>query len=310
VGQKEQTSGKCGQTLGFKGCLDVEKHNHSDLVGHNHADMVYIKRIVHSCDKPTCKVCFKRGWAVREAGASEDRVNLASKTFGLSQHIILSVPKEDYRLSYEELKKKALENLKALGVLGGVLIFHMERYHNKLEARIKGGEAGWFVSLHFHVLGYIDGGYPCRNCKKARSECFGCKGFDGEARRLNALKDSSGYGWIFKIPTDKYGRVQERKTVFGTMWYQLNHATIVKNDKRSSVVTWFGVCSYKRLKLKKGDRKNRDVCPICQHELVDIMYVGNDPKSLRFDSKISEWEELLFDKDGSPNWIIKPKCVS
>jgi hypothetical protein len=186
----------------------------------------------------------------------------------------------------------------------------MERYHSKTEALVKGGKAGWFISLHFHVLGYIDGGYPCRSCKKERSECFGCNGFDGEARRLNVLKESSGFGWIFKIATDKYGRALERKSIFGSMWYQLNHATIVKNHKRSSVVTWFGVCSYSKLKLKKGDRKNRDICPICQKALVEVMYVGNDPNRLPMDPKVREWEEPLLDKGGSPNWIIKPKCIS
>lgn len=103
-----------------------------------------------------------------------------------------------------------------------------------------------------------------------------------------------------------------RKTIHGTAWYQLNHATIVKGAKRSTVTTWFGVCSYTKLKLKKEDRIRHDVCPICQHELEDVVYVGEgEPLGLRgFDKYIvREWEEPFLDENGSPNWIPKPKCL-
>jgi hypothetical protein len=318
VGQREQTNGKCQQKLGFKGCLRVDLHNHSDLEEHNHAGMAYIKRIVHSCDKPTCNLCFKRGWAVREAGNAEDRIMKGSKGwhdeqgkfyagYGLPEHIIVSVPKSDYNLPYEKLKEKALANLKTLGVLGGALIFHMERYHSKKEASVKGGQVGWYVSLHFHVIGFIDGGYSCRHCKKKRSSCFACKDFDGQARRLNALSSSNGFGWIFKIASDRYGHVGERKTIFGTCWYQLNHATIIKKGKRNTVLTWFGVCSYAKLKLKQGDRKKRDVCPICQHELIEIVDVSG--RCGHIANNLREWEEPFLDADGCCNWVPKPKCM-
>jgi hypothetical protein len=306
VGTGKQTSDKCGQGLGVKGCTRIELHDHTtfDFNGlpNNHHGMAYLKKIIHSCDKPSCVVCFKKGWATRESGKAEDRFNAASKTYGMPQHIILSIPQADYGLSYEELKAKTMANLEALGCLGGLLIFHMERYHSKREAEIKGGKAGWFVALHFHVLGFIDGGYSCRGCSKSRSECFGCKGFNGVARRLNALEGSSGYGWIFKVKG-------ERKSIFGTCWYQLNHATIIKNEKRSAVTTWFGVVSTRKLKLKEGDRKKRDVCPICQHELIDLVYIGNDTNSPLYQFWVKEWEEPFLDSRGMPNWISKPRCM-
>jgi hypothetical protein len=109
VGQNGSTSSKCQQILGVKGCLNIGEHNHTSFDNNglpvNHEGNAYLKLIVHSCDKPGCSLCMKRGWAVREAGASEDKFNEASKKYGLPQHIILSVPKVDYRLTYEELKK-------------------------------------------------------------------------------------------------------------------------------------------------------------------------------------------------------------
>jgi hypothetical protein len=44
---------------------------------------------------------------------------------------------------------------------------------------------------------------------------------------------------------------------------QLNHASVKRGVKRFHVATWWGVCSYRKLKLKKGDRIRRNVCPIC-----------------------------------------------
>lgn len=41
----------------------------------------------------------------------------------------------------------------------------------------------------------------------------------------------------------------ERRTVGGTAWYQLNHATVKVGVKCFRVVTWFGVCSYRKLKV-------------------------------------------------------------
>jgi hypothetical protein len=64
----------------------------------------------------------------------------------------------------------------------------------------------------------------------------------------------------------------ERKSAFGTAWYQLNHASYDKTKKCFHIATWFGVCSYRKLKVTPEKRK--EICPICQHELVYINYVG------------------------------------
>lgn len=87
AGNGEQTNSRCGQTLGIKGCLNHDLHGFISLDGKNHTGNVFIRLIVHSCDKPECPVCFKRGWAVREASAIEYRIKEASKLFGLAEHI-------------------------------------------------------------------------------------------------------------------------------------------------------------------------------------------------------------------------------
>jgi hypothetical protein len=113
----------------------------------------------------------------------------------------------------------------------------------------------------------------------------------------------SGSGWIVDVKG-------ARKTIPGTAWYQLNHATFVRGAKRSCVTWWFGVCGYTKLKLEKEDRVRRDVCPICSYELEEVVYVGNDLNSPVYQWWVKEWEEPYLDKDGSPNWIPKPKSVS
>jgi hypothetical protein len=53
----------------------------------------------------------------------------------------------------------------------------------------------------------------------------------------NFLKD----GYVVKV-------LGKRKTVFGTAWYQLHHATIRLGIKRFQSVTWFGNMGYRKLR--------------------------------------------------------------
>ena len=84
VGHGEQTNAKCGTFKKFMGCLNVELHNNSRWVIESLSkDSVFVKPVYHSCDKPTCPICFKFGWAVREAYRMERRLQEASNRFGL-----------------------------------------------------------------------------------------------------------------------------------------------------------------------------------------------------------------------------------
>lgn len=217
---------KCGKFRGFWGCVRVELHNKTTLDGNNFKGKAFITKIFHSCDKPTCPVCFKHGWAVREAGNIESRIKEAEKRFGKAEHIVVSVPQKDYGLSYEPLQSKAIKVMAARNILGGCKIFHAFRYHEADETYV-GEPARWFWSPHFHVLGFVDGGYSrCRHCKKSTLDCLSCDGYEGRTRRCYE-KD----GYIVKV-------LAKRKSIFGTAWYQLNHASVKRGVKRFHVATW------------------------------------------------------------------------
>jgi hypothetical protein len=49
---------KCGNFRGFVGCLNVDLHGVVKLDGSVYKGEVYVKKQFHSCDKPTCPICF------------------------------------------------------------------------------------------------------------------------------------------------------------------------------------------------------------------------------------------------------------
>ena len=277
VGHGKVTNAKCGKFSSFYGCARIELHNRITLDGKNFKGKVYTRKIFHSCDKPSCPVCYKYGWAVRGARKIEVRLAEASKRFGLVEHIVVSVPPKDYGLTFDALRKKVGKVLAVRGVVGGNIIFHGLRYNLR---------KSWYWSPHFHVLGFVLGGYSrCRNCKRKWNCLVGCGGFDDRSYQ-NFLKD----GYYVKV-------LGKRKTVFGTAWYQLNHASVKKNVKRFHVATWFGVCSYRKLKVTAEKRK--DLCPICRHDLINIRYFGS--KSIACVPERDSFEDYV--EDGRIVWV-------
>ena len=67
VGNGKITNRYCGKFARFKGCLRVDLHNKTTLDGVNYAGKVFVRRVHYSCGKPSCPICYKSGWAVREA---------------------------------------------------------------------------------------------------------------------------------------------------------------------------------------------------------------------------------------------------
>ena len=96
----------------------------------------------------------------------------------------------------------------------------------------------WYFSPHFHMIGY---GW-IRNTSKI-------------------FKDS---GWIIK-------NVGVRDSVGATAYYQLTHAGI---HLKYHTVTWFGSLSYNKLRCDPLPKKDSDVCPLCDRELVRVFWVG------------------------------------
>lgn len=221
----------------------------------------------------------------------ENRLHEASKRLGLPvEHIVASVPIEDYGLGLEALRKKAVKIMSNRGIIGGSMIFHGFRYANRRESASKGVSFGWRWNPHFHVLGFVGGeGYGrCRNCKGA--DCYACNGFEGMTMREHK-KDN----WIVKV-------LEKRKTVGGTCWYQLNHCSIRRGSKKSHATSWFGVVSYRKLRLINGkDIGIKHRCPLCNSELVRVRYLGVFSEML-----LGRRGEVvnMFGDDGKPLWEI------
>lgn len=276
VGNGSITNDNCDKFRSYYGCLRSHDVIASD--GKNYKGKVYVKRVNCSCDKPSCPKCFKYGWAPREAGKIETRLKEGSKRFGLVEHIVATVPPKFYGLTFESLRAKIVAVLFARGVIGGVLIFHGFRYNLRKY---------FYWSPHFHVLGFILGGYKCRGCSKC---VRGCGGFVDRSYRCFE-KD----GCVVRV-------LGKRKTVGGTAWYQLNHATIKVGSPRFHVATWFGACSYRRLKVTP--EKRRSLCPICGFDLVKLRYNGN--RFVKDENLIGDRRSFFadaVDECGFPIWV-------
>ena len=223
VGHGRVTNGYCGRFLKFSICNRVELHGQSNLSGMSHAGEVFVHKVHRSCNNPQCPVCCFSGWAKREADHIAQRIEAASNRFGSPQHIAVSPPEFDWGLAEfhnEKFRVKAKKLLSEVGVIGGCLIFHGFRYASYQESIEKGVLYGWRWSPHIHSIAFILGGYgKCRSCSSIRSKCLACDGFEGRVRRSYEKNK-----YIIKC-------MDERITVFGTAWYQLNHSSIKVGNK-------------------------------------------------------------------------------
>jgi hypothetical protein len=305
---------ECGRFGAFWGCLNVEKHDNVTLDGENFKGKVYVKKVFRSCDKPTCPVCFLKGWAVNEAKKIERIIKAAEKKYGLAEHAIVGIPQSDYGLSVQQMRLKVGRVLVSRGIIGGCRIFHAFRYRS--HSKDKGGvhyPRGWFYAPHFHCLAFLRDSYSsCRKCENHfedgvldRKQCMGCPHFEGLTRRMfeKEEKRRAGSGYIVKIKG-------KRKTIGGTAWYQLSHSAVKTGDKKFHVVGWFGVCaSRKNLQVGKEDKEvSHGVCPHCQSPLVKLRYTG--AKGLLFWLR-RFWEKDFtddyLDAEGVPQWKIDDK---
>ena len=260
VGHGAVTNENCGKYRGRYGCLNVDGHALPlQLRGEKSRNQVYHHPVFYSCHKPSCPKCF-RSWMVREARSIEYRLLEAEKYSGKTEHIVASVPPERYGLDFLAMRSLTLKALTRRGVIGGCLIYHAFR-ENK-------STGYWFFSPHWHVLGFIEGGYKCRSCVKQL--CSMCHGFEGHTRKCF---ETDGFIVKIAVSNEGHGFADERKSVYETAKYQLSHASIRTDCKRPQVVTWFGVCSYRKLHAKYVPKKA--VCPLCGGKLVKLRYFGS-----------------------------------
>jgi hypothetical protein len=275
VGRGRVTNDKCGKFRGWYGCLQHEKHE---------GDVVFARPYFNSCDKPSCPVCY-RNWAVREGWSNiEPRLLAASKLFDLPvEHVVCSLPKNDYGLTYKEAKRVCRKISVACGVKGGVMIPHGNRID-----RVTRVES---FSPHFHIVGMVEGGYErCRRCKGG--DCYACDGVEGKCYRV--YRDT---GYIVRV-------LDERESVGGTAFYELHHSSIDMSKRGFKVAVWFGCCGYSNLGVKV--EKRRLLCPKCGSQCGFLDYVGS--KHLVIDKNSPDFKRELFVEfleAGQPAWKVK-----
>jgi len=285
VGRGVKSSILCGRWVSLSICRNIESHKGVSVGGVDCTGKVIVRHRHLWCHKSSCPVCFIRGWSVRGARSIEGRFVEASKRgLGKVEHVMVSVAIADRDLSEPVMRKKCRVALSDRGVTGGCMIFHGYRIDRSRNVLV------W--SPHYHSLGFIEGGFDrCRGCVHERGDCRSCSGFKGREVR-GYEKD----GYIVKV-------FDERKTVFGTAHYQLNHATIRIGIKRFHVVTWFGSCGNRKFKSANVDVEV--LCPACESVMVKSVYVGK--RHIVKDFASADYVPLYiddeFDEDGEPNYI-------
>lgn len=77
--------------------------------------------------------------------------------------------------------------------------------------------------------------------------------------------------------------------------------------KRPQACVWFGVCSYRKLKVTV--EKHEDLCPICGEELYKVLHFGSKRIVRDIDSSgyVLEFLDDLIGVDGLPNWVKAPE---
>lgn len=268
VGSRPKTNSKCQTWKWLQGCSDVEAHKGKIVDGVDCSNKVYMPLVVHSCDKPTCELCF-RDWARRGSQKIDRRLVFFSKRYGEVFHVVASPDPSTYGLPYEVQFERHIVALKKRYMIGGCSIVHAVRKDKRK------------FSIHFHVLGFFEAGYydKCRRCVGAN--CYKCDGFEGLTRRLRKGDgDKKGDGFLIKV-LEKRNKsyYSDKPNIGGTAFYQLTHASVLKGVERFHVWRWWGVCAYNKGGIEEGEVKPLG-CLICGQDLHKHVYTGSRPLSV------------------------------
>jgi len=240
------SSDACASVHGQNVCKDVEAHKGVVKKDYNgvvtdFTDKIIVRLIHWWCKNGHCPRCWLRGWSVVSARHGERRVDMAVKRgFGEPLHVIVSAPLASYGKLERDLRKDARKALRVRGFFGGLLVYHHFRIDRERDV-LK-------VGKHYHCL--------CFN----RSFNRGVGGVDEAYERLTR-EEFKKDGWIVKVK-------DRRATVFGTLYYELNHASLKLGLKRFQAVTYFGEMAYNNFKGGVLDVKAEVKCPVCAKEMV------------------------------------------
>ena len=260
VGSGEEYS-SCGQVFAV-GCLNVEAHKGMNLDGIDMTGKAVIKYVKNSCHRPLCPKCWSV-WANRECDNAKKRLDAyVLKNSGGKRLKPIHVIISVPHVDYGlSLPELRKKSYRALKRVG--LLGGMLIYHPKRKKKAR----EWYFSPHFHVIGY---------------------GWITDIRR-NYVHS----GYVVK-------NVGVRKSVRGTVYYQLSHAGV---SEKFHTVTWFGKLSYNKLKVPRIE-KEEQICPLCGQKLRRLVWIGNE------EDFIASWHrevESGFYFEDSENYAYKPK---
>ena len=284
VGRGLRTSLFCGKWVGFSVCKNFEGHEGVSVGGVDCTGKVVVRHRHMWCRKSSCPVCFIRGWSVRGARSIEGRLIKAVRLgFCDVEHVLVSVPHVDYDLPESVLRANCRKALFDRGIIGGCMIFHGFRVDKERDVLV------W--KPHYHVLGFVVGGYSCRECARKWNCLKGCGDFDDRA--WQAYNED---GYFVKV-------FPKRETVFGTAFYQMNHATIRVGIVRFHAVTWFGCCGNR--KFKSLNLVSEVLCPVCKSVMVRSVYMGKRHvvKDIGHVDYVPWFVDDEFGENGAPNYI-------
>lgn len=287
VGRGVVTSSTCGEWRSLSVCKNVAGHKDVIKNGVDYTGKVVVRHNHWWCNKSSCPRCFIRGWSVRGARSIDGRfITAVKRGFGKVEHVVVSPSVADRNLPERVMRKKCRDAIRKRGVIGGCMIYHGYRIDRKRNVLV--------FSPHYHCLAFVEGGFDvCRKCSK-RNTLFcslsDCDGFEAVTRRENK-KD----GCIVRV-------LDERKTVFGTAFYQLHHATIRIGIKGFHVTSYFGSCANRKFKGEKV--KAKAVCPVCGEDMVKSIYFGKRPivKDIGHVGYNACYVDDEFNEDGNPNY--------
>jgi hypothetical protein len=236
------------------GCLNVEDHKGMNLDGVNMEGKAYLERRKVSCHRPLCPKCWP-DWANREKDKTTERL----KAFVLKGRNLKPI---HLIVSVPHVDYGlSLENMrkKVYRALKTVrCLGGMMIYHPKRQNK---NDGSWYFSPHFHIVGY---GWI-----------------------VNVHQNYVISGYVVK-------NVGIRKTIEGTVYYQLSHAGF---SMKHHTITWFGALSYGKLHVEYIEKKNSE-CPLCHQKLRRLTWIGQGKCPL------PDIEGVAFYDDAS-NWMKK-----
>ena len=241
------------------GCLEVEKHEGMNLDGIDMTNKVVLRRRKISCHRPLCPTCWG-DWANREAERAVYRLNsyTVQSNRGMTLKPIHVIVSVPWQHYKFSIQAMRVRAYRALKRVH--FLGGMMIYHPKREDE---KHKVWYFSPHFHALGY------------------------GWITDVRANYIYSGY--IVK-------NVGIRKTLHGTIYYQLSHCGI---SKEVHTVTWFGKLCYSKLRVNYPIEEP-EVCPLCGGDLHEVVWIGKG------ECQLLDVEGITF-FDDPKNWSVKPR---